>query len=155
MTPRSPWRGRLPLARPLGAGPCKPMSCFPGAGLREPDAHSRAAEENAAEGLPRHLGWDSGVLREDDVAARSPAAVPHAAGSLPLTTPGNSQDPTPERHGPHTSYSISGCLFFFFPPLFAFCFHQGRGSVELASSQDCQFPLDSCWEGRKVFLNDY
>ena len=31
------------------------------------------------------------------------AAVLDAAGSLPLTTPGNSQDPTPERHWPHTS----------------------------------------------------
>lgn len=44
-----------------GTGPCEDPSCFPAAGLRKPDAHSRAAEENPAEGFPRHLGWETGV----------------------------------------------------------------------------------------------
>lgn len=43
------WLWLLPAHRTF---PCQHLSRFLGAGLREPDAHSRAAEENPAEGFP-------------------------------------------------------------------------------------------------------
>lgn len=41
----------------VGVGTCKHLLYIPCAGLGKPNAHSRAAEKNPAEGFSRHLSW--------------------------------------------------------------------------------------------------
>lgn len=51
LKPLVSWVWLWPL-HALGDWAMQAPSCFPGAGLREPDAYSRATEENPAEGFP-------------------------------------------------------------------------------------------------------
>lgn len=66
--------------------------------------------------------------------------------ALPFTTQATARAPLLKDTG-NTPLSP----FVFFSHLFAFCFYQGRGHVELASSEDFKFPLDGCWAGGNFF----
>lgn len=72
-------------------------------------------------------------------------AVLHDEGSA-FHTPGGSQT-TPERPG-HTPQAMSLLFILLFVPT----------TVEALLNwplQDLKIPLDGCWEGGNVFLNDY